>query len=522
VDCHGTTTWVPSSFYHGWALDGAHVGTACASCHVGDPPVYAGTGTECIDCHADDFTSAPTTHPGHETYATTCVDCHTTSTWRGADFVHSWTLRGAHAFTPCSNCHLGTPPIYEGTATECVGCHRPDFDRSTHPGHSAYPTTCTDCHGETAWRPSSFAHSWPLTGEHLRTGCASCHTGTPPTYAGTPTDCVGCHRTDHDTSSFAGHEHFALTCADCHSTEAFRPATFTHPWPLSGAHTAATCQGCHGTPPTWVGAPTTCVGCHRADYDRAATTVTSHSTYATTCTDCHSDTAWRPSSFTHPWPLVGAHATADCAGCHTGDPPRYLGTPMDCNACHGADYTRAATTLPAHDTFPRSCEDCHNTFSFLGATFTHSWPLVGGHSLAPCASCHSGAPPVYAGTPTACDSCHGGDAAASPYLPHPTFGAMCTDCHTPTGWTPASNGYHTESTFRIASGPHREPWTPCHEPALGDWWGGANTNCADGGCHHHTPSRLNGRHDGEAGFPVSATVIPSSFCMGCHEHETIR
>ena len=520
--CHGTTTWVPSSFVHEWPLEGAHVGTPCESCHVGEPPVYEGTASQCIDCHADDYAWAPMTHAGHEAYPTTCTDCHTASSWRDADFVHPWPLRGAHGATPCSACHTGTPPSYAGTSTDCVSCHRADYDRSTHPGHDAYPTTCTDCHTETAWRPATFAHSWPLTGAHAGTGCASCHTGSPPVYAGTPTDCVSCHRADYDASPFPGHEHFATTCADCHSTTAFRPATFTHSWPISGAHAGATCLDCHGDPPTWAGTSTACVGCHRDDYDRAVATVSGHGTYSTTCTDCHSNTAWTPSSFTHPWPLIGSHESAACESCHTGTPPRYAGTTTDCNGCHAADYSRAATILPAHSTFPRTCGDCHNTFDFRGATFSHSWPLVGGHSRAPCGSCHTGSPPVYTGTPTDCNSCHAADAAASPYLPHPTFGATCADCHTPVGFSPASNGYHSESTFRITSGRHARPCTPCHVPALGDWWGGANTNCADGGCHEHSPSSVNGEHSGETGFPVSGPVVPSTFCMGCHEHTTVR
>jgi hypothetical protein len=96
-------------------------------------------------------------------------------------------------------------------------------------------------------------------------------------------------------------------------------------------------------------------------------------------------------------------------------------------------------------------------------------------------------------------------------------------CHTTAGWTPATRGYHSESTFRISSGRHSgEPCTPCHVPSLGPWWGGANTNCADGGCHEHTPTDVNNKHRGESGFPVTGPVIPSTFCMGCHEHTTIR
>ena len=44
-----------------------------------------------------------------------------------------------------------------------------------------------------------------------------------PRFEGTPGQCVHCHRDDYDRSTFPGHSHFALTCAECHSTAAWRP-----------------------------------------------------------------------------------------------------------------------------------------------------------------------------------------------------------------------------------------------------------------------------------------------------------
>jgi len=510
VDCHGTTTWIPSTFMHSWTLDGAHVGTACEDCHTGDPPVYEGTPQDCIDCHRDDFDYAPLVHDGHETFPETCLDCHTTTSFLDADFVHTWPLNGAHEVAPCSNCHLGTPPAYEGTSTECVDCHRRDYDGATHPGHDTYPVTCQDCHTETNWIPSTFEHDWPLEGLHAFSTCQSCH-GDPPTYVGTPTECVDCHRSDYDSSPFPGHDSFATTCADCHNNLGWTPATFTHSWPLDGAHTSAVCTDCHtGSPPTYEGTPTDCVGCHRSDFDSAATTVSGHASYSTVCTDCHTNTAWRPSSYTHPWPLIGAHETAECAGCHTGTPPRYEGTPQNCVDCHRRDYDGA--TFPGHDTYPLTCDDCHTPFTFRGATFAHSWPLVGGHSSTPCESCHTGTPPRYTGTPTDCVDCHRSDYDASPYPAHPSFSTICTDCHTNTGWTPATNGNHPNGTFRIEGGPHDKPCVDCHDTSLGDWWDGGNANCT--GCHKHERSREDDRHRGESGYPTGPA--PPNFCLDCH------
>jgi hypothetical protein len=510
TDCHGTTTWIPSTFMHSFALDGVHAGTACEDCHTGDPPVYEGTSDECIDCHRDDYAYAPMVHEGHETFPTTCLDCHTTASFRGADFTHPWPLNGAHGVAPCSDCHTGTPPRYEGTSRECVDCHRPDYDRSTHPGHDSYPLDCADCHTERNWLPSTFEHDWPLQGLHAFATCQSCH-GDPPTYAGTPTDCVSCHRTDYDASPFPGHDSFPTTCADCHNHLGWRPATFVHSWPITGAHTSAVCSDCHtGSPPRYAGTPTNCVGCHRSDYDRAATAVSGHSSYSTTCTDCHSNTAWRPSSFTHPWPLIGAHETTECSGCHTGTPPRYAGTPEDCVDCHRADYDGA--TFPGHDTYPTTCGDCHTPHTWLGASFTHPFPLTGAHSTTPCESCHTGSPPRYAGTPTHCVDCHRGDYDTSPYPAHYSFDTTCTDCHTNVGWTPATNGNHPDRAFRISSGRHDKPCLDCHDTSLGDWWGGLNTNCT--GCHEHDRTREDSRHRGRSGYPTGPA--PPNFCLDCH------
>lgn len=507
ADCHGTTTWIPSRFMHDWPLTGAHVGTRCTSCHTGTPPRYDGTPTECVDCHRADYDASPL--PGHSSFATTCADCHTTDTFRTGTFAHAWPLTGAHDATPCASCHTGTPPRYAGTPTDCVSCHRDDYDRSTQPGHDRYPTTCLDCHTTTAWRPSSFEHPWPLAGAHGRTGCANCH-GDPPTHAGTTRECVGCHRADYDASPYPGHDHFPTTCADCHGNESFRPATFVHSFPLTGGHGSVACATCHGTPPVYGGTPSTCVSCHRDDFDRAGTLVSGHTSYSTTCTDCHSITAWRPSSFTHPWPLVGAHETAVCSGCHTGTPPRYAGTSTDCIDCHADD--RARSTFPGHSTFPTTCADCHNTYAWPGARFDHPWPLAGAHTSAPCTSCHTGTPPRYAGTSRDCVSCHRDDYDRSTYPPHATFATTCADCHASTGWSPAYRGYHPQAIFDITSGDHRRPCLSCHQPALGPWWGGANTACTS--CHDR--AREDAEHRGRSGYPTGAA--PANFCLDCHPH----
>jgi hypothetical protein len=176
----------------------------------------------CVSCHRSAFASA--TSPLHAgTFPQTCGTCHTTESWSPAALPdHHWfTLDGRHASTACGSCHTGEPARYAGTPTECVGCHLPDYSAATHPVHvNVLPQTCGGCHSKDAWTPATVTeHPWfALDGQHLKTPCASCHTGNRKRFAGTPTECVGCHLADYQRSTFPGHSQFPQTCHDCHNT----------------------------------------------------------------------------------------------------------------------------------------------------------------------------------------------------------------------------------------------------------------------------------------------------------------
>lgn len=112
-----------------------------------------------------------------------------------------------------------------GQRADCIGCHARDYRAVRHPVHEGVrPDRCAACHLQTAWSPAALHHSWPLTGAHANAKCFSCHVGTPPVFEQTPGECVACHRADYDKSPYPGHDKFPLTCADCHTTTAFRPA----------------------------------------------------------------------------------------------------------------------------------------------------------------------------------------------------------------------------------------------------------------------------------------------------------
>lgn len=400
----------------------------------------------------------------------------------------------------------------------CVTCHRDEYQATTKPPHvGLFPDKCADCHTQSAWVPAKFSHPFPLIGPHANppNGCANakCH-GDPPRYTGLPTECVGCHQDDYDfaATKHSAHAGFPTTCDDCHNSLAWKPATnFAHVPPLTGAHTVIACTACHELGKE-KGTPQACVACHQSDYD--ASPYPGHQSFPTTCPDCHTTFAWKPAApFKHLWPLNGAHAKASCTGCHKGNPPVYQGTSTACVSCHEADY--AASPYPGHQTFPTTCESCHTTNAWKpAAQQEHKWPLTGAHTGTPCASCHVGNPPVYAGTPTTCVGCHLADFNGSPYPGHSGFSKTCTDCHTTNAWKPASGAGHNESAFPIKTGPHKAyACNHCHNSTLSSSFKD-NEDCV--GCHtgQHTRAKMDPKHKGKKGYPTGAA--PPNFCRDCH------
>jgi hypothetical protein len=179
----------------------------------------------------------------------------------------------------------------------CFSCHASAFASAASPLHAGkFATTCGSCHGTAGWRPAALPdHHWfVLDGQHASAECAGCHTGDPARYAGTPTECAGCHQSSYDSAQHPVHANvLPNTCGDCHSKDAWSPATVTvHPWfTLDGQHLTTPCVSCHtGNPKRFAGTPSACVGCHLADYQ--ASTFPGHAMFPQTCKDCHNTKAW--------------------------------------------------------------------------------------------------------------------------------------------------------------------------------------------------------------------------------------
>ena len=262
--CHrpNEPTWrtaTGTAFNHAtFPLTGQHTQQTCVACHRNN--VFQGTPRDCVGCHRTAYER--TTSPNHVAagFPTTCETCHrpTDVGWRsgaGAGFNHSqfFPLVGLHQNQSCVLCHKNN--VYKGTARDCVGCHRTEYDRTTAPNHAGagFPTTCENCHRptDTSWRGAGFNHNqtFPLVGQHATVACAVCHKNN--VFKGTARDCVGCHRTDYDRTSAPNHAGagFPTTCENCHrpTDTSWRGAGFNHSqvFPLVGQHASAACAVCH-------------------------------------------------------------------------------------------------------------------------------------------------------------------------------------------------------------------------------------------------------------------------------------
>lgn len=417
--CHTTQQgWEPALFpdhNQTFPLLGAHeaISQDCNECHNGN---YAQNKSLCLDCHIDGYNSSQ--YPNHVAlnFPTECVDCHTAQPgWKPALFpIHNeyFELLGAHALinTDCLQCHDET---YTNNRSICYECHTEEYVSTIDPIHDqVYPTTCEDCHSQTAWTPAVIDHNqfYPLLGAHalIANDCTTCH---ETSYTNTPNTCIGCHESDYTGVADPKHDpQFPTACQDCHSETAWTPASFDHNllYSLLGAHAniSDNCSDCHNA--TFTNTPTTCYGCHESDY-KGVNDPKHDPDYPTTCEDCHSQTAWIPASFNHDlfYALVGAHATIanNCSDCHITS---YSNTPNTCFGCHENDYR--GVNDPKHDPdFATTCEDCHTQTVWEPSTFDHDGNYF----------------PIYTGEHrdewNSCSDCH---TVSSSYS---TF--SCIDCH---------------------------------------------------------------------------------------------
>jgi hypothetical protein len=525
--CHTTGPgWSPAAFpthSNYYVLEGAHagIGNNCASCHNGN---YTNTPTSCSGCHIDEYNQ--TSDPSHSTaqFPTSCDDCHSQTSWTPASFNHDGQYfpiySGEHQgeWDQCSDCH--TNPGNYAVVTCTSSCHQQNATNNEHQGVGGYVYTteaCLACHpnGNSA---GSFNHNtspFPLTGGHAGADCASCHSNG---YTGTPSDCASCHINNYNQSSNPGHVSLNLStdCEGCHTTNpGWAPASFAvhnNYYALQGAHAAISdqCADCHNG--NYNTTPNTCSGCHIDNYNQTTNPNHSASQFATTCEDCHTQTAWIPSTFDHGtiYPLTGAHATisTNCVQCH---PTGYNNTPNTCEGCHQNNYNQATNPNHVSLSIPNECASCHTTNpGWAPASFPihNNYYILQGAHLAiadQCADCHSG---NYNTTPNTCSGCHINEYNQTNNPNHSTaqFPTACEDCHTQTAWVPSTFD-HDAQYFPIYSGNHNGEWntcSDCHPNASNYAEFTCTTSC-------HPQSSTNNDHQGVSGYSYN-----SAACLDCH------
>jgi len=271
----------------------------------------------------------------------------------------------------------------------------------------------------------------PLSAAHAKTEeqCGACHDKTDRERQRTL--CLACHKDIAEDlrtgTGFHGRMPGAREgqCAGCHSEHHGRGAdvvnldraSFDHDrtnFPLSGAHAAVDCSGCHRARSPFRKAPVACIGCHRTDDAH-------HGNLGTDCKACHRETAWQTVSFDHDrtqFPLRDKHREVPCSACHAGE--HYKGTPRECVSCHMPDDVHRGSR-------GARCGDCHTEAGWKTAKFDHAketgFPLLGRHARIGCADCHRTGN-LKDPLPKTCSGCHASDDHHAG-----RFGADCASCH---------------------------------------------------------------------------------------------
>jgi predicted CXXCH cytochrome family protein len=407
----------------------------------------------------------------------------------------------------CTKCHSVST---KSPAFRCTECHTEiAAELQQHKGlHATYPQTgppgaaCVKCHSDhngvdfslLHWDPTpkGFDHSktgYTLDGKHVGVTCRSCHQASHvaapwrpllvskdvnTTWLGMPTDCIGCHKDEHQGR-------FGTNCAQCHSTADWKNTrldtqNFDHSktqYPLTGLHKQVACEKCHTAGPD--GKPRykgiafiVCNECHvdphKGEFRQQA------------CDSCHTTAGWKATTFvsnfdhskTH-YPLLGKHLQVGCLTCHkSGD----FKTPIPhdkCADCHKPDPHSGQFAKRADG---GACESCHTVAGWAPSLYTvadHAktgFPLVAPHATVKCASCH-----IPAGTATKfrlkyamCVDCHEdvhkGQFAGEPWHNH------CEQCHTGGTFKTSTMtlAKHQQTNFPLTGGHVAVACDDCHKP----------------------------------------------------------
>ncbi len=280
-----------------------------------------------------------------------------------------------------ANAQLAPGPLSEAHASlegvqNCTLCHEL--------GKAVSNRLCLECHQELSTRiqQNRGFHALSVPRD---TSCASCHS-------------------EHNGRAFQ------LIYWGKQGQESFDHALTGHV--LTGKHAEQDCRSCHK--PEWLsrelkadtslsiensflGLSINCTTCHADEHQGQMDQ---------DCSLCHTQEAWRPTSFSHDstdFPLTGKHAGASCDACHERrDDLQPAGVLQDAAASKGWHlvYKRQQSTscVACHDDVHKGrlgqdCSKCHTTSGWQGAAtdFDHDisgFVLLGKHQELECGACH--------------------------------------------------------------------------------------------------------------------------------------
>ncbi|MBX3226563.1 MAG: hypothetical protein KIT84_32110 [Labilithrix sp.] len=141
------------------------------------------------------------------------------------------------------------PDVHEtklALENDCIVCHKAAYVAALSPRHEgSIPDTCDDCHSTELWSPlSKQADAKTIHALEIVTS--------------NKVKCEGCHKDDYDATTKPKHEGmFPTDCADCHSTETYKPLPKDIHTTASFAKISAAADSCYT--------------CHKEQYDNNPT-----------------------------------------------------------------------------------------------------------------------------------------------------------------------------------------------------------------------------------------------------------
>ncbi len=243
------------------------------------------------------------------------------------------------------------------------------------------------------------------------------------------------------------------------------------------------------------------------------------------CTACHNESGWHRVTFDHNqtrMPLLDAHATVACRGCHQDLHTLALDT--QCASCHQDVHSGR---------LGNNCQRCHDQKTFRSGPGVEAhgqtrFPLYGRHAFIPCDKCHQQrGDRTFGGVTPNCVGCHDGDLLRTrgTQTDHTGLGPSpdCRNCHVATDWRQARFPEH-DGCFPISAGNHGgNRCNTCHTSLNGLRVGNCQTltarctNCHDRG-NSHNQAATDVLHAAPNGGPsgVPGYAFQDRKCYECH------